>query len=247
MSRRSDNPLTILVIGIVILCGFGVSLVLLTDKTPVLQLKPLIEKEFKVELRARFRPPGGTTPPAIELILEKQEDSPPKSDAALATWALGKYLELVKETDVGTTTIQQLEIRVEGALTSRYVLTLRQFHGKARAEASIKELTEIAERAGFREVKVEVLGYARTGARLSVSSVFPGQKRRTRTMVRRAVLKFQGLEYVGSVEFEVRGPEPLKLVGGRDTPMRRSNPPGKRPRRRPGSSATPAPVDSQGR
>ncbi len=246
MSRRTDNPMTILIMGIVILCGFGVSLVLLTDKTPVLSLKPLVTKQFNVPVRARFRRPAGTIPPAVEVILEKTEDYPADQDEVLAAWSLGKYLELVKETEVGTTTIRQLEIRVEGEPAARFVLTRAQFEGKLRAEAEIGALSALVQGAGLSEVQVEVLGYSRNGARIAVRCAAPPNARRVSGLARRALLKLQALDYLGSIELEVKaGGETLELRGGRDTPLRRHQPP-KRRRNRPAGTASPAPVNSRG-
>jgi hypothetical protein len=246
MSRRSDNPMTILIMGIVILCGFGVSLVLLTDKTPVLSLKPLVAKEFGAELRTRFRGAKGATPAAVELILKRAEESPPERDEAMAEWSLGKYMELVAETESGKTSIRQIEIRVEDEAASRYVLTLAQFEGKQRAQDPKEQaqLAALVEGSGLREVEFEVLGYSRSGAKLAVRCVAPEGARRVPVLARRALLKLQASDFLGSIQFEVRGgPEPVVLVGGRDTPLRRSRPPRRRPRKRPKGTA---PVTSRG-
>lgn len=246
MSRRSDNPMTILIMGIVILCGFGVSLVLLTDKTPVLSLKPLVAKQFGVDLRTRFRRAQGATPAAVELILKQAEDSPPERDEALAAWSLGKYLELVRETESGKTSIRQLEVRVEGETASRYVLTISQHQGKVRASDPKEQaqLAALVEGAGLREVEIEVLGYSRSGAKVVVRCVAPEGARRVPTLARRALLKLQASEFLGSIQLEVQGgAEPLVLTGGRDTPLRRRHSPRRRPKKRPKGTA---PVTSRG-
>lgn len=241
MSRRSDNPMTIMIMGIVILCGFGVSLVLLTDKTPVLSLKPLVAKEFDLDLRTRFRRGSASTPAAVEVILERGEDSPPERDEALASWSLERYMELVRDTELGKTTIQQLEIRVEDQAEARFVLTLAQFRGKQRAEAELGQMVALVEGAGLDDVKVEVLGYSRTGAKVAVRCQAPAGGRRVSTLAKRALRQLQTLDYLGSIELSVRGPEPVELTGGRDTPLRRQ--PRRRPRKRPSGTA---PVHSRG-
>jgi len=178
--------------------------------------------------------------------LEKAEDYPAAQDEALAAWSLGKYLELVKETEVGTTTIRQLEIRVEGEPAARFVLTRAQFEGKQRAETEIQTLANLVQSAGLIEVQVRVLGYSRNGARIAVRCTAPESGRRASAMARRALLKLQATEYLGSIEFKVQaGGETLELQGGRDTPLRRNQPPQRR-RNRPSGTASPAPVNSRG-
>ncbi|MBL4848219.1 MAG: hypothetical protein JKY65_22100 [Planctomycetes bacterium] len=254
MGRRSDNPVTILIMGIILLAGFGVSLVLLTNDTPILKLKPLIGAEFGVDLRTRFRAASATRPAAVELILSSAEASPaPASqDEKLAVWALSRYLELVKETETGTTTVRQVEIHVEGQPAPRFVLTRLQFDRKNRAEEALSTLGPIVAAEGFRDVEVKVVGYSKTGAKISVTCR-AGRKARQRRAAHKAIRKLNRLEFVGSIEFEVSGPKPFKLVGGRDTPLRPLLNPkkGRRPRRRGNrarvTSSVPAPVHSEGR
>jgi hypothetical protein len=252
MGRRSDNPLTILIMGIILLAGFGVSLVLLTNKTPVLRLKPLLEKEFGVPVRTRFRAGSPTQQAAIELNLTDDQALPSARDEELAEWSFARYFELVKETEVGQTSIRRIEVLIVGGSEPRFVLTREQYENKIEAKKNVAGLPPFVEKLGFKDVEIKVLGYSKTGARLGVTCASNDRGRRRQTAAHRAVRMLHGLRYVGSIEFEVTGPEPLKVVGGRDTPLRSPiNPNGRRPRRRGRRAsqkpATPAPVHSEGR
>lgn len=243
MSRRSDNPMTILALGILLMAAFGVALVLLTDKTPVLRLRPELEEKFKAELRTRFRTGAPGRPAALEVILKEAESYPAAEDLALAEFSLSRYIALATETEVGTTSVEQVEVRVEGQPGARFVLTRLQLQSKEEALRQVPGLAPMVERYGFKDVVARFDGYSRTGARILIECAPVKQDAGLESAARRVIGTLQSRLFVGSLELRVAGSPPLVLLGGRDTPLR--SPPGQaRRRRRPRPPASPAPVAS---
>lgn len=254
MARRSDNPMMILAMGILLMTGFGVALVVLTEKTPVLRLRPLIEERFQLsELRTRFRIAGGGRPAALEVVIPAEGAPPPERDVALAEFALDQYIALANQTEVGRTSVEQVELLIGEQAVPRYVLSRVQLEARQEAERQLQGLPLFVERNGFRSAQVSVAGYSRSGAKLRIQAL-PGPGLRDAKEVdeaaRRVIAVFQSRVYVGSIVLEIGGPTPLTLTGGRDTPLK--PPPGarrRRPRRRgetaPVVSAQVAPVESR--
>lgn len=240
MRRRSDNPMMILALGILLMASFGVALVLLTDKTPVLRLRPELEEQFKIELRTRFRSGGLASPAALELILSRPEAAPQEQDTALAEFALARYIALAGETEVGTTSVSQVEIRVEDSAAPRFVLTRLQLQYKQEALAQLESLVPTVTRLGFKEVQARVGGYSKSGARILIECLpeSEGPASRVEAAARRAVGSLQSRLFIGSIELRVGGPHPLVLTGGRDTPLHQPRPPRRRPSPAPVNSAT---------
>lgn len=248
MSRRSDNPMTILAMGILLLASFGIALVLLTDKTPVLRLRPELEEKFQTELRTRFRTGAPGRPAALELILEEPGSYPADEDLALAEFSLSRYIALATETEVGTTSVEQAEVRVEGQPAARFVLTRLQLQAKEEALRQVPSLAPAIARFGFKDVVVRFDGYSKTGARILVECA-PAQKdSAVESAARRVIGTLQSRLFIGSLELRVGGAKPLVLLGGRDTPLRVPPRRGtRRGRSRPPASPAPVASTSQGR
>ena len=215
--RRSDNPMTILVIGIMMIVGFGGCLVYMTDKTPILRLRPLVQQKFDLDsLGARFRAGRPGSPAAVVLEFDSGEDFPAERDVELADWALRKYIDLALESKVGRTSVAQVEIRVEGAEQPRFVLRRLHLGFLDDATKQKESLVRGLQRYGLTQVELEVAGYTPTGVELKAKAT---ARARIRTRAgRRALALLVSKPYTGRASIELSGEPPLVLRGGRDLP-----------------------------
>lgn len=215
--RRSDNPMTILVIGIMMIVGFGGCLVYMTDKTPILRLRPLVAKEFDLDtLRARFRAGRPGSPAAVVLELPEDSAFPAERDVELADYALRKYIELALESKVGRTSVAQVEVRVDGSEQPRFVL--RRLHLGYLDDANKQRDSLVAglKRYGLTQVELEIVGYTPTGVELRARAT--ARARIRHRAGRRALALLVSKPYTGRATIELSGDPPLRLTGGRDVP-----------------------------
>lgn len=213
--RRSDNPMTILVIGIFMIVGFGGCLVYMTDKTPILRLRPLVLKEFQLDsIRTRFR--GGRPGSPAAIVLELPEDStfPPERDVELADWALRHYIKLALESKAGRTSVAQAEVRVAGAEEPRFVLRRVQLGYLDDAQKMQDGLVRSLKRFGLTQVELTVVGYTATGVELRAEA--SARARIRERAGRRALALLVSKRYTGRATVVLRGEPPLSLTGGRD-------------------------------
>ncbi|MGE0713464.1 MAG: hypothetical protein AB7N76_36305 [Planctomycetota bacterium] len=245
--RRSDNPATILVLGMFIIAGFGACLVFLNEKTPVLQLRPEVAKQFQVdELKARFRVASPGSPAAI--VLELPEDPGPQRCEEIADWSLRRYVELAKSSRAGRTTVAQCEIEIRGDARPRFVLRRAQLEARDAALAALDGLRLQLEQLGLQSPRVELGAYTLTGVTLRVEAEATGKERRPR-LAQRALQLLERQVYAGEVRIELAGDPPLVLEGGREhrLPLPKRAPrrptPGRRP---PASHGAPPTSTSQG-
>jgi hypothetical protein len=217
--RRTDNPFTILILGMFMIAGFGACLVFLNKKSPILQLRPLLKKNFRFDkTSARFRAGRPGSPAAVVIAVHPEEDLGTARDHELAEWALRNYLDLAMKSEAGTTTVTQVEIHVEGTKEPRFVLHLALVQSFDTATNDLPALTARLKGMGLRSVHLEVSGYSTTGVKLS-GQVSGGRSRATRLRVgREAMALLSSLRYAGEVQLDLLGSPPLRIRGGRDVP-----------------------------
>jgi hypothetical protein len=212
--RRTDTPLTILVMGIFTVVMFGGGVVYFSSKTPILQLVPALEEQYAVEgFVTRFHAGGA---PYIEV------QAPPAlvpDDAALlelARFSLERYRELAGS----TTRVQACVAKVKGEPQRGQVrVTLELVERLLRARGATREIELTVRRAGLTSPGVEVTGLSRTGAAVRVTA--RTQRQDAAALVDRAVAAVGSLVYVGRVDAAVQGPTgPITRAGGRDAGAR---------------------------
>lgn len=210
--RKSDNPLSILIVGMLLIGGFGTCVVFLNDKTPILKLRPLLVEEFKTPgLVARFRAARPGTQAAIVIEL-KEDDFSAERYAELADWALRRYVELVMNSKTKRTSVVQCEVQVKGDAQPRYVLRRSLLKLRDAAEADVAGLTKRLEASGLRDVKIEVGTYTETGVVVEVRGT--ATKRRTASLARQVLRALSSRHYTGWSRVVINGKH--TLTGGRD-------------------------------
>lgn len=208
MKRRSDAPLTILIIGISAVVMLGVGVIRYTGQTPVLQLPPAIKQRWGYEdVVARFK---RGSPPWVEVEI-------PQVDrlrmAEVGAFALDKYRALAQGTQVEAVVVQIKGHPEVPPVTVN--LTLAAHLASAQVEAP--KVVAAAEHADLHEVDVQILGLSTSGVDLRVTG-----KSRAKDAADRTILGLNALGWIGRVEVEVEGARgSTTSVGGRDVPRRR--------------------------
>ncbi|RMG16912.1 MAG: hypothetical protein D6731_05085, partial [Planctomycetota bacterium] len=216
MARRSDNPLSILVMGLFTIAFFGGVVVYFNETKPILKLRPRLEQRFSSQgFRTRFVPPRGVEPSYI-IVEVPPELADPLRRLEIGAWALEDYVELAK----GQTLVQSCEVRVAGRPKDEPVRVSRAAQRMVdTARRRVDDLREAIARAGLRRVEVEVTGLSFSGVRLRARGRLRGPKAKPEVAGRKALRNVERLGFVGYVELTIRhaGNE-LVLRGGRDAP-----------------------------
>lgn len=231
--RRSDNPMTIMVLGIMAVAFFGVIIVYFNQKTPILQLRPLVEKEFQLEgVVSRFHRGKGLDPPYIRLELPSDAELSTERLQELAAFALRNYVILAKDTLVFT-----CRVRLSGdEQPYRVVVTRQQVEGYDLAREDLATQRQWLHTLGFETVVLRVTGMSRSGAAIQVEAKAKGTRKRLERIARKVSRRFANAGYTGLVTVSIQTPHGvIRSIAGRDAP--------KQPKRRtPKRSRQPGPT-----
>jgi hypothetical protein len=209
VKRRTDAPLTILVIGITAVVLLGVGVIKYTGQTPILQIPPAISERWGYhEVVARFRrsAPGGT--PWVEVELPAAATTDRLRMAEVGAFTLDRYIQLAPNTQVDRVVVAIKE-RLDIPPVDVSVALARKLATAANEQARV---LDAARRSEARDVEVQLLGLSASGVEVRVTGKAASQSAADRTAA--AVTSIQ---WVGRVEVELEGADgPLKSVGGRD-------------------------------
>jgi hypothetical protein len=214
VARRSGNPASILVLGIMSMMAFGGILVWANKTRPILKLRPALLKKFgDTEWKTRFFPVQGFSPSFIQVPCPRALVDREKR-LEIGVFALPEYIRLAE----GQTRVQRVEVSVTGRRDLPPVSVSRKLvESVAVASRSAGTVTKALKSLGLRKVRLTVLGHSFTGAKVRVTA-------RARAADDAAVLCEKTVQilsrypFVGRCEVELHAPGKTSVfrVGGRD-------------------------------
>jgi hypothetical protein len=222
VKRRSDAPLTILVIGISAVVMLGVGVIKYTGQTPILQLPPAIKQRWGYEdVVARFK---RGVPPWVEVELPAAATTDRLRMAEVGAFALDRYRTLAPTTQVESVVVRVKDRPEIAPVTMTLMLASQLAAAQAdpaarpsRVQAAIDSLDRSLGKGEVHDVEVQVLGLSTSGVDLRVTG--KSRKAEAADQIAAAVTS---ISWVGRVEVEVEGAKgPTTCVGGRDVPRRR--------------------------
>ena len=232
--RRSENPLTILIMGFVAMGIFGGAVVHFSRSTPVLKLRPELERELgRSPIATQFLPPRPpqTHTGTVRVVLPARDGDTPGALLEIAALALRRYREIAVQTIVDTCIVssgpQGLEVSVN----------LSQAAAIEQARAALPHLARRLEGLGVHALDLQVVGVAQDRVRLALRGAVL-TARKAEPVATDALRLLTRQPFVGEVELELTSPEgALERRAGRD--VRGALPPRRAPPRRGGASVAP--------
>ena len=236
--RRTDNPLSILVIGFLTMIGFGIAVVHLNRSTPILQLKPDLEQQFKQSgFATRFMKPLGDLYPHIEVLVPPELGTDERVLRDIGLFALERYGKL---TEKRGSQVQSCVVHPVDQPQPRVEVTLRQVFSVKRAEAEHDAIVQSLQGLGLRDASVTVEGTTASGARLHIKGRVPPS--RTPEKLAKSLLArlTKDRSYLGTIVIMIDSEQGrLTLTGGADAPRQPKQPRKAKPRPGPKPSGAP--------
>lgn len=241
--RRSDNPLQILILGVFTIGGFAALLVWLTGQTPVLRLRPVLERELGLEeVETRFVPDPDGVGASLAVILPADYPLEVEPARQIAATALQRYLDLAERTRVLRCWVASAKAPDEPVVT----VTRQALSNLRWAQQEARRLPRQLASVGIRNAEVQAVGASATGAVLELSGQAASGDA-GRQAVERAMERLTRLPYAGTIRAMIHTPSGIiRRTAGRDVPAAPEKPAPPAPEKppppapkRPGSAPAP--------
>ena len=213
LARRSDNPLSILVLGVLSIGFFGGVVVYFNETRPILKLRPVLVAKFgSPAFKTRFVPRRGMTESSIAVVVPA-ELSDRQKRLEIGLFSLPEYRRLAD----GKTRVTGCSVVAANTPTEEPVFVTWALLDSLRAtEEQGKGLRAGLKRLGLRHAALSVVAYSFTGASVEVRG-------RVRKAGRAGPLASKSARYlsrvasIGRCKVTVTGPDKtVTVVKGRD-------------------------------
>jgi hypothetical protein len=213
--RRGDNPLSVLVLGILSICAFGVMFVWVNDTRPILKLRSVLLKEYGgAPWTTRFVPPSGFAPSYIQ-VLVPDAHADRRKRLEIGLFALPEYISLAE----GQTRVARVEVMTSAQDVPAVVVDRGLVGAVDRARLRTGNMTQSLTALGLHQARVTVVGHSFTGVDLRVEARGRSSADAS-ALCARAIKTLEANPLVGRCEVTIRvGKDNVATrVGGRDVP-----------------------------
>ena len=223
MPRRPNTnvPMTVLAVGFMVICMFGVGVVHFSANTPILQLRPLLEREYGTKgFETRFRP-GQRPTVEIHVPAEALDDETTLDTVAL--FALQTYRDLAKRTRV-----RLLKARIKGdgdedeAAVEWVEVTTTMVQHHERGVQALPVMEAMAKEKQVADPALTLTGVGRRGVRVELRGKvrLPRAVPRAEAITKELARELGQLSWVGVAQVELQTPDGKthRAVSGPDAP-----------------------------